>query len=76
MPRPLRLTPARAAPWPLAALLLIASLAPADCGVRLLDPGDDMMPLPAFPQSLRAAGDKAPKRRPSARPPSPGARGP
>ncbi len=60
-PRTPRLTPARAALWPLAALLATASLAPALGGVRLLNPGDDMMPLPAFPQALQAASDKAPK---------------
>jgi hypothetical protein len=60
-----RRAPARAG-WPLAArvltasLLLTASLAPARGGVRLLDPGDGMMPLPPVPQWLRAPDDKAP----------------
>jgi hypothetical protein len=40
---------------------MTASLAPALGGVRLLDPGDDMMPLPPFLQWMRAADDNAPK---------------
>jgi hypothetical protein len=51
----------RARAWPLAALIMTASLAPARGGVRLLNPGDDMMPLPPVPQWMRAADDKAPK---------------
>ncbi len=47
--------------WPLAALSFALSLAPALCGVRLIDPGDDMTPLPPPPAWLQAAPDKAPK---------------
>jgi hypothetical protein len=43
-----------------ACLLLTASVVPTRGGVRLLDPGDDMMPLPPVPQWLRAPDDKAP----------------
>jgi hypothetical protein len=58
-----RLTPPRWSPWPLAATLLMASFAPTAAAVRLLNPGDAIIPLASFPQSKQgsAAGDKAPK---------------
>jgi hypothetical protein len=66
--RQLRLVPARAASWPLlaliaAALQLAASLAPAQGAVRLLNPGDEMIPLAPVPQWMQpsADSDKAPK---------------
>lgn len=47
----------------LAAALLTLSFSPAHCGVRLLSPGDAMLPLNAFPQMMEASPDagKAPK---------------
>ena len=66
--RQLRLVPARAASWPLlaliaAALQLAASLAPAQGAVRLLNPGDEMIPLAPVPQWMEPSADpdKAPK---------------
>jgi hypothetical protein len=49
--------------WLPAAALLAAGFSPAAGAVRLLSPGDDMMPLSSFPQLMQGAPDagKTPK---------------
>ncbi len=50
-------------PRELALILFLAACSPAFCGVRLIEPGEEMAPLTSFPQSILRSPDagKTPK---------------